>query len=368
MPALTKERVTRSRPFQYVGLDYLGPLIVVDRGERVKVWICLFTCLAVRAVHLECALGLSSTHFLSCLRRFVARRGCPERITSDNAPQFKLTRTALDREWDQRVTTFTATKGITWSFTTEYAPWQGGFYERLVGLCKRTLRKMIGRRLLPFSELQTLLPEVEAIVNLRPLTYVDQDHDGGLAITPAHFLGQTSSPCLALPSSTESASDDGLYLPTTDPADELRHSWKASMSTLDYFWSIWERDYLLLLRQRSMVRTHRQHGTVNTVPHIGDIVIVQDSDQPRANWKVGRVTEVIHSRDDLIRSARILMPTKRIITRPLSHLYPLEVSCTQPPDTPDPPPPPTASSSRPARLAAQKAQQRLADLFLSESQ
>ena len=368
MPALTKERVTRSRPFQYVGLDYLGPLIVVDRGERVKVWICLFTCLAVRAVHLECALGLSSTHFLSCLRRFVARRGCPERITSDNAPQFKLTRTALDREWDQRVTTFTATKGITWSFTTEYAPWQGGFYERLVGLCKRTLRKMIGRRLLPLSELQTLLPEVEAIVNLRPLTYVDQDHDGGLAITPAHFLGQTSSPCLALPSSTESASDDGLYLPTTDPADELRHSWKASMSTLDYFWSIWERDYLLLLRQRSMVRTHRQHGTVNTVPHIGDIVIVQDSDQPRANWKVGRVTEVIHSRDDLIRSARILMPTKRIITRPLSHLYPLEVSCTQPPDTLGPPPPPTASSSRPARLAAQKAQQRLADLFPSESQ
>ena len=106
------------------------------------------------------------------------------------------------------------------------------------------------------------------------------------------------------------------------------------MSTLDYFWSIWERDYLLLLRQRSMVHMHRQHGTVNTVPHIGDIVIVQDSDQPRANWKVGCITEVIHSRDDLICSARILMPTKRIITRPLSHLYPLEVSCTQPPDTP----------------------------------
>ena len=90
MPPWPKERVSKSVPFQYVGLDYLGPIRVKENGEVQKMWICLFTCLAVRAIHLELVKGLSAEQFLDCLRRYIARRGKPEVIISDNAPQFKL--------------------------------------------------------------------------------------------------------------------------------------------------------------------------------------------------------------------------------------------------------------------------------------
>ena len=99
MPPWPKERVSKSVPFQYVGLDYLGPIRVKENGEVQKMWICLFTCLAVRAIHLELVKGLSAEQFLDCLRRYIARRGKPEVIISDNAPQFKLVKTVLDQQW-----------------------------------------------------------------------------------------------------------------------------------------------------------------------------------------------------------------------------------------------------------------------------
>ena len=64
-------------------------------------WICLFTCQAVQAVHLELVKGLSAPLFLECLKRFIARRGKPKLIISDNAPQFQLVKTTLDMEWNK---------------------------------------------------------------------------------------------------------------------------------------------------------------------------------------------------------------------------------------------------------------------------
>ena len=101
MPPWPRERVSRSTPFQYVGLDYIEPIRVKEHGSLVKMWICLFTCLAVRAVHLELVTGLSAQQFLECLRRYIARRGRPEVIISDNTPQFKLVKTVLDQQWSR---------------------------------------------------------------------------------------------------------------------------------------------------------------------------------------------------------------------------------------------------------------------------
>ena len=175
-----RERVSRSIPFQHVGLDYLGPIRVKEGGTLEKMWVCLFTCLAVRAVHLELVRGLTAQQFLECLRRYIARRGRPEVIISDNAPQFKLVKTVLDQQWakvfrSEEVLSFFSDEGNTWKFTTALAPWQGGFYERLVSLVKQGLRKGIGRRLLYWDKLLTMLAEVEAIINTRPLTYVYGD-------------------------------------------------------------------------------------------------------------------------------------------------------------------------------------------------
>ena len=99
MPPWPRQRVAESLPFQFIGLDYLGPVFVREGTVMTKMWICLFTCLAIRAVHLEWVRSLSAEHFLLCLRRFMARRGRPELIISDNAAQFKLVKTAIDEQW-----------------------------------------------------------------------------------------------------------------------------------------------------------------------------------------------------------------------------------------------------------------------------
>jgi len=97
-------------------------------------------------------------------------------IISDNAPQFKLTSTALKIQWrqifqDKDVLSYISSQEIKWNFTTALPPWQGGFYERLVGMVKRSMKKAFGRKQYSLDQLITLLTEIEAVLNTRPLTY-----------------------------------------------------------------------------------------------------------------------------------------------------------------------------------------------------
>ena len=119
MPPWPCERVSRSDPFQFVGLDYLGPVFVRGLSGLDKVWICLFTCLTVRAIHLEWATDLTEIQFLSCIRRFVSRRGKPDSIIS----QFKLTSTVLSKQWrdvfvDKEVLSYVAAEGFYYCFSS----------------------------------------------------------------------------------------------------------------------------------------------------------------------------------------------------------------------------------------------------------
>jgi len=65
-----------------------------------KMWMCLFTCLSVRAIHLELVRGLPAQQLLDHLRRYIARRGY-QMVISDNAPQFRLVKTVLDNQWNE---------------------------------------------------------------------------------------------------------------------------------------------------------------------------------------------------------------------------------------------------------------------------
>ena len=107
------------------------------------------------------------------------RCGRPELIISDNAPQFKLTSSAHKfyfeetveaSFYDEDVLNYVAMSGIRWNFTTALAPWQGGFNEGLVGMAKRHLRKVTGQKYFTLEQLATLLTEIEAMLNSRPLT------------------------------------------------------------------------------------------------------------------------------------------------------------------------------------------------------
>ena len=180
MPPWPRQRVSESLPFQFVGLDCLGPVFVKEGTVMNKMWICLFTCLAIRAVHLERVRSLS----LLCLRRFMARRGRPELIICDNAAQFKLAKTVIDEQWrqitvDEELVSYLSNNGIKWKFTTALAPWQGGFYKRLVGLVKRSLRKGIGLKRLTLDQFVVMLVEIEAVINTRPLTYIYEEFPSG---------------------------------------------------------------------------------------------------------------------------------------------------------------------------------------------
>ncbi len=129
MPALPAERVTRACPFEFTGLDYLGPVWYKWNDQKEKAWICLFTCLVTRAVHLELVKDMSAQEFLNALRRFIARRG-PKKIISDNAPQFKLVSETVQKAWKEMITSadvisYCSSKAIEWQFITPYAPWQG---------------------------------------------------------------------------------------------------------------------------------------------------------------------------------------------------------------------------------------------------
>jgi len=79
-------KVAKSAPFTYTGLDYLGPLDIQNGTSKRKVWVCLFTCVTVRAIHLELIKYMTAEQFLLGLRRFIARRGKPTQITLDKCP------------------------------------------------------------------------------------------------------------------------------------------------------------------------------------------------------------------------------------------------------------------------------------------
>ena len=86
MAPLPKTRLRFSfRPFAQTTVDFAGPLYTVQgRGKpRQKRWLCLFTCLETRAVHLEMAWVLDTDTFLNAFARFTSRRGVPKEVISD---------------------------------------------------------------------------------------------------------------------------------------------------------------------------------------------------------------------------------------------------------------------------------------------
>ena len=132
----------------------------------------LSVCATVRAVHLELVESTSADDFLLAFRRFTSCYGKPMLIRSDNGAGFVAAARNVSCEW---------------KFNPPASPWHGGFYERLVGLIKAPLKKVLGSALLSWDELVTILTEVQRIVNDRPLTYVG-DGDDIPPLTPNSLL------------------------------------------------------------------------------------------------------------------------------------------------------------------------------------
>ena len=199
----------------------------------------------------------------------------------------------------------------------------GEFYERLIELVKRSLRKTTGKLCLTIEQLLTVLKEAEAIINSRPLVYVGEDINSGTTLTPAHFL--SLNPRTGFPKFSQEDSEDEDFNPNISSAETLILAWKKGMKHLNRFWKVWKDDYLLSLRERTQnkLKTPRIH--TSSPAKVGHIVVVKDG-LPRGCWKLGRIVELLKGSDQQVRSAKVLLSSKKVIGRPLNLLYPVECS------------------------------------------
>ncbi|XP_035230220.1 uncharacterized protein LOC118202177 [Stegodyphus dumicola] len=202
MGNLPKHRVTLERPFYKCGVDCAGPISIKfnkGRGAKsTKGYIALFICLATKALHIEAVSDLTADAFLAALRRFNARRGAPSHIYSDNATNFvgairKLSEIRR-RLWaslpeNEAVAHHLTQASMEWHFIPPASPHFGGILEAAIKSTKYHCKRVIGETLLTFEELTTLLAQIEALLNSRPLCSVNNTDIYCINIlTPSHFL------------------------------------------------------------------------------------------------------------------------------------------------------------------------------------
>ena len=169
-----------------------------------------------------------------------------------------------------------------------------------------------------YLELVTMLSEVEAVLNSRPLTYVGDDIEA--VLPPSAFLCHRTTP--ALPPPSPDNSDDPEYVPNPTSAHDLVTLWAKGERLLNAFWQQWRNEYLAELRDRHQ-RLHQRGRAPTAAPAVGSIVLLAD-DAPRATWRLARIVDLQVSADGHIRSATVITADKRQLKRPLRLLYPLE--------------------------------------------
>ncbi|XP_062705334.1 uncharacterized protein LOC134287482 [Aedes albopictus] len=310
MAPLPEARVTPFvRPFTFVGIDYFGPVLVRVGRNNCKRWIALFTCLTIRAVHLEVVHNLTTESCVMAIRRFVSRRGSPAEIYSDNGTNFHGADNQLKREIEERnhhmATVFTNSK-TRWMFNPPGAPHMGGVWERMVRSVKVAVGTILETQRRPDDEvLETVIIETEAMINCRPLTYIPLESAEQEALTPNHFLLGSSSGVKQLP------------VESVNFRSTLRSGWKLAQLLADGIWRRWLKEYLPVISRRS-----KWFDEVRDLK-VGDLVLVVD-ETIRSQWLRGKVERVVCGRDGRVRQAWV-QTVKGVFRRPVVKLALLDV-------------------------------------------
>ncbi|XP_058456564.1 uncharacterized protein LOC131433962 [Malaya genurostris] len=309
MAPLPVQRLTpQHRPFSFVGIDYFGPVTVTVGRRSEKRWICLITCLATRAIHMEVAHSLSSQSCVMAIRRFICRRGSPCEFFSDNGTNFHAASKELVEEFRTiefdcaDVFTSSTTK---WHFNPPAAPHMGGIWERLVRSAKEALKALHDGGKLTDEILLTVLAEAEDMVNSRPLTYVPQESAEVEALTPNHFIR-------GFPAGERVE----VNLPTGS-AEALRDNYKRSQKLADMLWQRWLKEYIPSINHRS--KWYEEQDPVEE----GELVYLVDGNN-RRTWIRGIVEKVIRSIDGRVRRA-LVRTSKGVYRRAVAKLAVMEL-------------------------------------------
>jgi hypothetical protein len=319
MGQLPSCRVTPHKPFLHSGVDYAGPInirVSKGRGQRsYKGYICLFICMATRAVHIEAVSDLTTEGFLAAFKRFVARRGRCNHLWSDNGSNFigaakelKILLSSERSSFANDVASSLANNGTEWHFIPPHAPNFGGLWEAGIKSTKHHLRRIIGDSTLTYEELATVLSQIEACLNSRPISQVSIDPDDDAPLTPGHFL--VGEPLLMPP--------DRNYVESQ--TNNLRR-WQLTQRMVQHFWKKWSQEYLTTFFQRYKWKTK------SLELKIGDIVLVKEDHLPPTKWLYGRVVNTHPGKDNVTRVVTLRYKGS-LIQRPTSKLCPLPI-CKQ---------------------------------------
>ncbi|XP_055527713.1 uncharacterized protein LOC129720280 [Wyeomyia smithii] len=317
MGDLPSYRVTSAPAFERVGLDFAGPIYVKQPGRKatsIKGYICVFVCMVTKAMHLEAVEDLSADSFLASFQRFVSRRGFPKEVFSDNGTNFIGARSALrdlyllfkEEATQNKIFEYCQAKQIDWRTIPPNAPHFGGLWEAGVKSVKTVLKKVYQSTSLTLFGLSTLLCQIEAILNSRPLYSLSSDPTEPEVLTPGHFI--INRPLLAIPEPSL------MHLPT----NRLSH-WQRIQQLREHFWKRRSKEYVTEL-QVSGKWTNKRN---NIRP--GMIVVLKEDNLPPQCWRLGRVVKVYPGADDLVRVVDVQTKTGTF-QRPIHKLAPLPIA------------------------------------------
>jgi hypothetical protein len=307
MGDLPKDRVQPARPFLNSGVDFGGPVYLKEgrgRGKRtVKGYIALFVCFATKALHLELVGDLSSQSFLGALKRFISRRGHVANLYSDNGTNFVGARNELSelgemlksQKFERDVIDRLADRTVRWHFIPPHSPHHGGIWEAGIRSVKSHLKRVIGLTSLTYEEMYTVLTQIEACLNSRPLTPISNDPNDLIALSPSHFL---IGDLLTAPVEHDV---------TPLPINRLSR-WQYVEQLRQHFWKRWSVDYLTQLQPR---RKWNQR-----LPNIevGELAVIKEDNSPPLQWRLARVVRLHPGKDGCVRVVT-LKTSKGEVTR-----------------------------------------------------
>ena len=311
-PFRPKARLYSLRAFDRIGIDYAGPFLTKQgRGKiRAKRYLCLFTCLATRAVHLEMSYSLDTDSFINAFTRMSSRRGTPTYVLTDNGTNF----VGAEREMRELIEALDHDKiiqgtskhhPIDWKFNPPSAPHFGGVFEAMIKSAKKAIKAILGDADNTDEELHTAICGAERLLNSRPITYVSSDPNDLSPLTPNHFLvgqiGRSFAP--------EALDQTEVYNP--------RKRWHRVQQLLQQFWKRWRKEFLPRLNVRNKW-FHPRHNLKEV-----DVVLIAEPKDNRGEWPLGRVMETYPGADGLVRAVKVQFWSKEYI-RPVHRLCPLE--------------------------------------------
>jgi hypothetical protein len=296
--------------FARTAVDFAGPFETIQgRGKtRLKRYLCLFTCLQSRAVHLEMAYGLDTDAFIRALLRFIARRGKPKMILSDNGTNFvgasaELSEVVID---GYKVKKVLAENEIRWVFNPPYGSHFGGVFEALIKSAKKAINAILKNAEVNDEELSTIIVKAEEMLNSRPLTVQVIDGKEVDVLTPNHFL--RSRWC-------EDYETNGILV---DERVKMSRRWRYVLELRSHIWKRWMKELVPVWGTRG------KWNKINDNLKEGEVVWVLDKMNDVGKWPLARVVEEIKGKDERTRVVKINCEGKEII-RPICRLFPLEI-------------------------------------------